>query len=205
MKRFSVLLGLAILSLSNSVLAQARLPPIAPSDYSADQKKAAEEFEAARKQSVYGPFEPLMYSPKVMSQARGMGDYLRFHSAIGNVLSELVILITARHWSQDYEWGVHAPIALKVGISQNVIDAIADGKRPEGMSEDEKIVYDFSEELQLNKRVSDTTFARAEKRFGPTGVVDLTAICGYYTLLAMELNVARYPSSSPPKLARFPE
>ena len=78
-----------------------------PSKYTAEQKKAAEEFLAARKVPVFGPFEPMMYSPKVMSIARATGDYLRYHSAIGNTLSELVILVTAREWSQDYEWYVH--------------------------------------------------------------------------------------------------
>ena len=94
-----------------------RLPTIPPAQYSAEQKQAAADFEAARKVPVFGPFEPLMYSPAVMSQARAMGDYLRYKSAIGNTLSELAILLTAREWSQDYEWSVHYPIALKAGRS----------------------------------------------------------------------------------------
>jgi hypothetical protein len=125
-----------------------RLPTIAPEQYTAEQKKAAEEFLAARKVPVFGPFEPMMYSPEVMSIARATGDYLRYHSAIGNTLSELVILVTAREWSQDYEWFVHQPIALKAGISNDIADAIADGRRPLAMSADEEIVYDFTIELQ---------------------------------------------------------
>ncbi|GAC1344967.1 MAG: hypothetical protein NVSMB18_23680 [Acetobacteraceae bacterium] len=93
------------------VAAQERLPTIPPAQYSPEQKKAAEDFLAARKTPVFGPFEPLMYSPEVMSQARAMGDYLRYKSGIGTTLSELVILVTAREWTQDYEWYVHAPIA----------------------------------------------------------------------------------------------
>jgi 4-carboxymuconolactone decarboxylase len=189
-----------------AVLAQERLPTVAPDRYTDEQKKAAEEFQTARKAPVFGPFEPLMYSPQLMNRARAMGDYLRYGSAIGNTLSELVILITAREWSQDYEWHVHYPIALKSGIRQETADAIADGRRPTGMNEDEEIVYDFATELQRNKRVSDRTFARAEKRFGKKGVVDLTGIAGYYTLLAMELNAARYESPQEgKKLVRFPE
>ncbi len=82
--------------------AAGRLPTIAPDKYTDEQKQAADEFMASRKVPVFGPFEPLMYSPQVMTQARAMGDYLRYHSALGNVLSEFVILITAREWSQDY-------------------------------------------------------------------------------------------------------
>ena len=187
-------------------LAQTRLPTIAPSDYTDAQKKAAEEFVAARKVPVFGPFEPLMYSPEVMSQARAMGDYLRYKSGIGNTLSELVILVTAREWSQDYEWFVHAPIAAKAGIKAEIIAAIRDGRRPVGMSDDEEMVYDVSTELHRNKRVSDAAYARAEKRFGKPAMVDLIGINAYYTLLAMQLNAARYAM---PKdgvaLPRFPE
>jgi 4-carboxymuconolactone decarboxylase len=190
---------------AGQAIAQERLPTIPPDQYNAEQKKAAEDFLAVRKVPVFGPFEPLMHSPQVMTQARSMGDYLRYHSALGNTLSELVILITAREWSQDYEWYVHYPIALKAGIKKEIADAIGDGRRPVGMNEDEEIVYDFSSELHKFKRVSDATFARADKRFGKKGVVDLTGISAYYTLLAMQLNVARYKSPADgPKLSRFP-
>jgi 4-carboxymuconolactone decarboxylase len=204
-ENFAGAIALAFL-FATAAKAQDRLPTIPPEKYSDAQRKAAEDFLAARKVPVFGPFEPLMHSPEVMSQARAMGDYLRYKSAIGNTLSELVILITAREWTQDYEWYVHQPIALKAGIKAEIIDAIRDGRRPVGMSEDEETVYDFSTELHKNKRVSDATFARADKRFGKTGVVDLVGITSYYTLLAMQLNTARYrmPKDGIP-LPRLPE
>lgn len=197
----------ALACLGNTALhAAERLPTIPPERYTDEQRKAADEFMATRKVPVFGPFEPLMHSPQVMSQARATGDYLRYHSALGNVLSELAILITAREWAQDYEWYVHYPIALKAGIKPEIANAIADARRPLGMSEDEEIVYDFSTELHKNKRVSGRTFERAEKRFGKKGVVDLTGINAYYTLLAMQMNVAQYPvPKDAKKLTRFPE
>ena len=195
----------ATLGLASGAGAQERLPRIAPESYTAEQKQAAADFEAARKVPVFGPFEPLMYSPQVMSQARAMGDYLRYRSAIGTTLSELAILVTAREWTQDYEWYVHQPIAVKAGIKPAITEAIADGARPEGMSDDEEIVYEFSTELHRTKRVSDKTFARAEKRFGKQGVVDLTGINAYYTLLTMQLNMAQYALPKDGKrLERFP-
>ncbi len=194
------------LGVNSAVQSQARLPTIPPDQYSEEQKQAADEFMAARKAPVFGPFEPLMHSPQLMNQARAMGDYLRYKSAVGTTLSELIILITAREWTQDYEWYVHYPIALKAGIKQEIADAIADGRRPPGMSEDEEIVYDFSIELHRYKRVSDTTYARAQQKFGNKGVVDLTGINAYYTLLAMQMNMAEYPlPSDAKKLPRFPE
>jgi 4-carboxymuconolactone decarboxylase len=141
-----------------------------------------------------------------MTVARTMGDYLRYKSAIGTTLSELVILITAREWTQDYEWHVHYPIALKAGIKASVADAIAEGRRPVGMNDDEEIVYEFSTELHRTKRVSDATYARAEKRFGKQGVIDLTGVNAYYTLLAMEMNMAQYePPKGYKRLERFPK
>jgi 4-carboxymuconolactone decarboxylase len=186
--------------------AQERMPPVPPDTYDAAQKKAAEEFQAARKAPVSGPFSILIRIPELMTANRMMGDYLRLKPSIGTTLSELIILITAREWTQDYEWHVHAPIALKQGISQEIVDAIAAGRRPTGMNEDQEICYDFTIELQRSKRVSDATYARALKRFGETGVLDIAGINGYYTNLAMTLNTARFPIPADGKrLPRFPE
>jgi len=205
MSRLRRLVATGASAVATAVSAQERLPAVAPSSYSLEQKQAAAEFEAARKLPVFGPFEPLMYSPQLMNSVRSLGDYLRYKSAIGTTLSELAILVTAREWTQDFEWYVHYPIALKAGIKPEVADAIAEGRRPQGMSDDEDIVYEFSIELHRNRQVSDATFARAERRFGKQGVVDLAGISGYYTLLAMELNVAQYQIPTDGKrLARLP-
>lgn len=179
--------------LSIDAMAEQRLPTIPPGQYDEEQKKAAEEFLAARKVPVFGPFEPMMHSPQMMNQARAMGDYLRYHAAIGVPLSEFAILVISREWSQDYEWFVHYPLALKAGVKPEIAQAIAEGRRPPGMSEDQETVYSFLTELNRNKQVSNPTFARALGRFGSKGVVDLTGLSGYYTLVAMQLNVARYP------------
>jgi 4-carboxymuconolactone decarboxylase len=172
--------------------ADERLPTIPPAQYTVEQKQAAVEFEAARKMPVFGPFEPMMHSPQLMSDARAMGDYLRFKSSIGNTLSELTILMTAREWTQDFEWSYHYPIAIKAGLRQELVDAIAVGKHPTGMSPDEELVYNFTHELLKKKQVSDATFEHAKARFGTKGVVDMAGIAGYYTFLAMQLNVANY-------------
>ncbi|MEI7429743.1 MAG: carboxymuconolactone decarboxylase family protein [Betaproteobacteria bacterium] len=200
-----IVLTLVLILGSAVALAADRLPTIPSAHYSDEQQKAAADFEALRKAPLTGPFKLLMYSPQLLSQASAMGAYLRYHSAIGTTLSELAILITAREWSQDYEWVVHQPIALKVGIKAEIAEAIADGRRPTGMSDDEEIVYDFSTELHRYKRVSEKTFMRVEQRFGKKGVVDLTGINAYYTLIAMQLNVAEFEiPKDAKKLPRFP-
>ena len=192
MTRLRQILAASAVLLSLGAHAEERLPTIAPAQYTPDQAQAAVEFETARKGPVFGPFEPLMHSPQVMTLSRSMGDYLRYKSAIGNTMSELVILVVAREWTQDFEWWYHYPLAIKAGISKDIADAIADGRRPVGMSADEDMIYNYTTELARNKRVSDVTFDRVKARFGTKGVVDLTGIAGYYTFLAMQLNSAQY-------------
>jgi 4-carboxymuconolactone decarboxylase len=199
-----LLLGALVSALPAS--GQTRMPPVSPEQYDEAQKKAAEEFQAARKGPVSGPFSVLIRIPELMTANRMMGDYLRLKPSIGTRLSELIILIAAREWTQDYEWDVHAPIALRQGISQDIVDAIAAGRRPSGMSEDQEICYDFTIELQRTRRVSDATYDRAIKRFGEAGVLDIAGINGYYTNLAMILNTTRFPIRADGKrLPRFPE
>ena len=119
---------------------QDRLPPIAPAEMSPAQKQAADEFRTARGVDLSGPFHPLLRSPELLTRTRAMGDYLRFKSLLPPRLSEFVILLTAREWTQQYEWNVHHPIAIKAGLRPEVAQAIADGTRPAGMSDDESIL-----------------------------------------------------------------
>jgi len=185
---------------------QERMPPIPPERMTDAQKKAAEEFRAARNADVGGPFAPLLRSPEVMNRARAMGDYLRFKSVLPPRLSEFAILITARQWTQNYEWDAHSRIAQQAGLSADILKALADGRRPDRMADDEEILYAFCTELQRNQSVSDTTYERAVAKFGEQGVIDMVGISGYYTLLAMVLNTARtpVPAGRAPALAPFP-
>lgn len=176
-----------------------RMPEIPADKMTAEQKKAADDFFAERKVPIFGPFVPLFRSPEVMQRARAMGDYLRYKSVLPPQLNEFAILITARRWSQSYEWAVHQPIAVKAGLKPEITQALAEGRRPQGMSADEELIYDFSTELHENQCVGDATYARAVARFGEQGVIDLIGVNGYYTFLAMVLNTARtaVPKNAP--------
>jgi 4-carboxymuconolactone decarboxylase len=181
------------------------MPEIPESEYSEAQQKAARAFLETRKSPVFGPFGVLMRSPELMTRAQQMGEYLRYRSAIGLRLSELAILITARDWTQDYEWYVHQPQALKAGLKPEIVEAVFEGRRPAGMAPDEETLYDFVTELNHTKRVSDATYKRAVKQFGEQGVIDIVGIQGYYSLLAMTLNVARLaPPQDARRLPRIP-
>lgn len=171
-----------------------RLPPIAAAELTAAQREAVDAFRTARGAEISGPFYPLLRSPELMTRTRAMGDYLRYKSALPPRLSEFVILLTAREWTQQYEWNAHYLIAVKAGVKREILDAIAEGRRPAGMSDEETILYEFCQQLHRDKAVSDATYARALKAFGEQGVVDTIGISGYYTLLAMTLNTARTPA-----------
>lgn len=168
-----------------------RMPPIVAEKMTAEQKAAADEFTAGRGYGVSGPFAVMLRSPEVMLRAKAMGDYLRFRNVLPKRVSEMVILITAREWTQQYEWAYHYKIALEEKLDRAVIEAIAEGRRPDKMQEDEAVAYDFSVELHRRRSVSDATYARALKLFGEQGVIDLVGISGYYTFNAMMMNVAR--------------
>lgn len=183
-----------------------RMPEIPTDKMTPEQKKAADDFAAERKVPVFGPFVPLLRSPEVMLRAKAMGDYLRYKSVLPAPLNEFAILITARHWTQAYEWALHQPIAVKAGLKAEITQALAEGRRPQGMSADEELIYDFSTELHQNQSVSDATYARALARFGEQGIIDLIGVNGYYTFLAMVLNTTRtaVPRTSAPALPAFP-
>ena len=182
-----------VLSVTMPAMAQDRMPPIPAEKQTPEQRKAAEAFRANRKQDPFGPFVPLHRSPEVMLRAMAMGDYLRYRTVFPVKLNEFIILITARHFTQQYEWYVHYPIALKEGLSRDIADAIADGRRPTGMSADEELIHDFCTELLRNNSVSDPTYARAVARWGEQGTIEMVGVVAYYTFQSMVLNTARTP------------
>jgi 4-carboxymuconolactone decarboxylase len=196
---------LMLFAVTMPAVAQDRLPPIPADKQTPEQQKASEAFRANRKQDVFGPFVPLHRSPEVMLRAMAMGDFLRYRTVFPTRLNELIILITARHFTQQYEWYVHQPIALKEGLDRAVVDAIADGRRPSGMAPDEELIYEFCTELLRNHSVSDATYARAVQRFGEQGMIEMVGVVGYYTFQSMVLNTARTPvPPGAPALKPFP-
>jgi 4-carboxymuconolactone decarboxylase len=185
----------AVAAASPSTLQQNRLPAIPESQLTEVQRQASKEFVDIRKGPVFGPFVPLLRSPELMLRLAAMGEYLRYRSSLPPRLSEFIILMAAREWTQEYEWSVHYPFALKAGLDPEILKAVAEGRRPAKMAEDEEIVYEFSTELNRNKSVSDATYARAVAKFGEKGMMDMVGINGYYSSIAMALNVGRTPTA----------
>jgi 4-carboxymuconolactone decarboxylase len=179
------------------------MPPIPKDRWTPAQTQAAAEFARMRGQEVFGPFAVMLRSPEVMLRAAAMGDYMRYRTSLPPALNELIILLVARHWSQPFEWHVHQPMALKAGLAPQIVSAVSKGRRPDPMSSDESIVYEFATELLRLQNVSDTTYARAVDRLGEHGVIDMIGVAGYYSFLSMMMNTARTavpPDSEVPPL-----
>jgi 4-carboxymuconolactone decarboxylase len=166
-----------------------RFGPLPESEMTEAQLKAARELASGPRgrMSTSGPNIVLLRAPELMSRTQKVGEYLRYSSSLPARLSEFAIMVTARAWTAQVEWLAHQPLALKAGLDPSVADDLAQGKRPAKMKDDEAAVYHDT------KAVSDETYKAAVDKFGERGVVELMGITGYYTMLAMVLNVARQP------------
>lgn len=187
--------------------AQERMPPIPPDKMTDAQKVVAAQFKALRgSEPTAPPWSVLLRVPDHVIPALQIRQHYTDRGVLGPRLTELAILINARHWTSNWVWTSHAPAAATAGLKPAIIAAIAEGRRPEGMAEDEAIVYEVCTELESNRSVSDATYARALAAFGEPGVVEIATVEGYYTYIAMVANVARVgaqPNATPP-LERFP-
>ncbi|WP_123025393.1 carboxymuconolactone decarboxylase family protein [Mycolicibacterium stellerae] len=167
-----------------------RLP--LPSTLTADQQYAMDKVAAGPRGELIAPFVPLLRAPELMTRLQLVGEYLRFGSGLPDHLTELVILVVARRWDQDYEWGHHVPLARAAGLDEDTIASVRDGGTFTG-PDDVRTVWRLISELEYRRGVSDSTFEAALDAVGDDGVVEVIATAGYYTTLAMTMNAARTP------------
>lgn len=181
-----------------------RMPPLRSEQMDAAQQAAAAELIAGPRKAVKGPFIPLLRSPQLLAHVQKLGAYLRFDTVLPPRVSEFATLLVAQAWTQQFEWFVHVPLALKAGTSQATIDALHAGRRPADMNADETIVYDYTAELLQHHGVSDARYQACVARFGERGVLDLTGLIGYFAMVSMVLNVARTPPERVDGVAPLP-
>jgi 4-carboxymuconolactone decarboxylase len=170
-----------------------RFKPLTYDEMTAAQRTMIEHVLSGPRGSTDGPFNVQLRSPEMGDLGQQFGASTRFATSVPRKLYELAIIITARHWTAQFEWTAHHRGALQAGISPAVCDAIAEGRRPSAMPPDEEAVYDFATELLEKKHVTDATFDAAKKVLGERGVVDLISVMGWYGTVSMYLNVDRYP------------
>ncbi len=172
---------------------QPRFKPLGENEMTDAQRKVYKEIASGPRGGVRGPFNALLRSPELADRAQKFGEYVRFNNSLPERLKEFAILITARHWTSQYEWFAHHSLALKAGLNPQLAADLAQGKRPAGMKDDEAAVYDFCKELHEQKSVSDPAYRAVVEKFGERGVVDLIGVSGYYAMVSMVLNVDRHP------------
>lgn len=196
-----------VFALAAIASAQDRMPPLSADKMTDAQKKAVADYKDLRKTDLTGPpWSVMLRVPDLIVPSLQLRLHNLNNSALSRKLTELAILIAARHWTNNYEWNAHNPLAVTAGLSPAIVAAVADGRRPENMSDDEEILYDFCTELLHNQSVSDATYARALSRLGEPGIVEAASIEGYYTYLSMIMNTARspMPAGAKPALTPFP-
>jgi len=142
---------------------------------------------------LVGPLRAALHRPDLAAVWQKFGAILRYDSSMPPRLTELAIIVTARRWNSQLEWQVHAADAAKGGLADDIIAALKEGKSPFFKDPDEAAVYEFARELQTTSTVSDETYAKVRDRWGPVGVVELTTLIGYYTLVSMTLNAHEVP------------
>ncbi|WP_342111958.1 carboxymuconolactone decarboxylase family protein [Methylobacterium sp. SI9] len=178
-----------------------RFPQLTLEQLTPAQRPLGEKILKISSVGLAGPYNPMIRSPEMAQRMYDLLDYLRWHTSVPTRLNEFAILIQGRLWRSQVEWFAHAPLALKAGLSEQVVADLKANKRPEGMKPDEAAVYDFCMELSTQHAVSDETFARAKAVLGEQGVVDLTALTGTYVTVAMLLSMAEEgvpPGKEPP-------
>ena len=184
--------------------AEDRMPPIPRERMTDAQRAAADELIAGPRKGVKGPFIPLLRSPELMARLQKVGEYLRFGSALPPRLSEFATLLVARQWTQQFEWGVHVPLAIAAGTDPRTIETLREGGRPSTMSAEEALVYDLVAELDAERGVSDARYAATVAALGEHGVLDLLGLVGYFATISMVLNVARTPADAPAGVVPLP-
>jgi 4-carboxymuconolactone decarboxylase len=167
-----------------------RFPQLTMEQLNEKQKPLGEQIMKVSSVGLGGPYNPMLRSPVLGQKMFDLLHYLRWETSVPLKLNELAILIIGRQWRSQIEWLAHAPLALKAGLSPNIIAELKTGKRPSDMPAEESVVYDFVTELTTEHKVSDTTFGRAKQILGEQQVVDLTTVAGTYITIAMILAMS---------------
>jgi 4-carboxymuconolactone decarboxylase len=182
------------------VTADERLPPLDPEVLDPAQTEAMRRITSGPRGALLGPFAVLLRTPELMDRLQGVGAYLRYEKLLEPRLFEMAVLMVARHLDQAFEWAHHQPIALAAGLDPDVVTAVGEGRRPETSDQQVQALWAVVDEVQRSGGISDQTFGDAVRLFGEPCLIELVVAVGYYTTLAMVMNVARTPPEPGPKL-----
>jgi len=158
-----------------------------------EQRRAYDEIVAGPRQRVVGPLGAALHQPELARVWAKFGEYLRFGTTVAPRWRELAILVTSRRWNSQVEWHIHAEAALRAGLPQSIVDAIRHAEPPTFEDPTDALVYEYARVMQMTGQVPEDLYAKALEQFQAVGVVELTAVIGYYTLVSMTLNAHDIP------------
>ena len=170
-----------------------RIPLLPEDGLSAEQKAIYDKIASGPRGVVVGPMRAALHSPELADRWQALGEFLRYQSCVAPRLGELAILVCGRYWNSAVEWYVHAEAGQKAGLSHAAISAIRSCEPPSFDRDDEVAVYEFSRQLVQNGQVAEPAYQAALANLGKVGIVELTALVGYYTMVSMTLNVHEVP------------
>ena len=173
-----------------------RLTPIRPEVMSDAQRALYEAILGGKRGpgmrgedgALMGPFNAMLLNPHVGDRVQRLGEALRFDISLPRNVIEVATLVVGSHWRAQFEWWAHERLAKQAGVSENIITAIKHGERPDFSNEAEAIAYDVTSELYRTQRLTDASYAKAAQHFGDSGVFELIALVGYYSLVSLLLN-----------------
>lgn len=158
-----------------------------------EQRKVLDAVLNGRRGALIGPLRAALHNPALADRWQQLGEILRFKTVFPPALNELAVLVTARRWNSELEWVIHAKAARDAGLPEPIIAAIRDRQSPVFEDEAYREVYDYVRSLQNDGTVSDACYDAIVKRWGAVGVVELTALTGYYVMVSLTLNAHRIP------------
>ncbi|MDF0601377.1 carboxymuconolactone decarboxylase family protein [Psychromarinibacter sp. C21-152] len=165
-----------------------------PGSMTEEQTAVYNQIVAGPRQTLVGPLRAALHNPVLADRWQRLGQVLRFETCLPTRLNELAILVTAKRWNSPLEWAIHKADALRVGLDPAIAEAIRVGELPEfGDDDAAREIYEFARQLVKTADVDSATYAAIVERWGEVGAVELTAVVGYYSMVAMTLNVHRVP------------
>jgi 4-carboxymuconolactone decarboxylase len=155
-----------------------RVPLFDPTNMNAEQARVYNNIVGGPRGQLVGPLRAVLHRADLADNWQQFGESLRFGSSLPRKLVELAILVTGRRWNSQVEWHVHS---IRLGTRPALADA------------DEVDTYEFARQLQMTGNVEDVLYARLQARLGVIGIIELSSVIGYYTLVSMTLNVHNIP------------
>lgn len=168
----------------------------------AEQAAVCAEAVSGRRAKVPAPMIAWLRNPELARRGQALGELLRFETTLGPPLSELAILVCARHWTSHHEWTAHKAIGLDAGVDPDVVAAIAARRPPALPDARHQAVYDVASTLLATGRVTPALYARGLAELGERAMVELVALLGYYSMVALTLNAFELglPDNAAPEL-----